>query len=286
MDDTELDQVISSISMELKKHDYTSRTVETEKEMQFEFNDPESGDYAELYGKKIREQKVFVFHNENPQIKLSISSSCACISIEETKYVDCLKHCDVLWKVMSIIIFTTYISELFPVFHRMSLVSMDERRMEFSIHNSNTHGVQIDSQTKKRIFKEFWKEVERSHDPKGYVAMIGMEEYPMLGIENAEEQYHAQIGMLAKYPEIPLWDYGAGIKAFMDQFIGCPIDEKSQEIIDRIINSEGGKAVIHYIAVYRKKTGDDVKEEKIETQYREFVKELIYCWADGRCTFG
>lgn len=121
---------------------------------------------------------------------------------------------------------------------------------------------------------------------KGYVAMIGMEEYPMLGIENAEEQYHAQIGMLAKYPEIPLWDYGAGIKAFMDQFIGCPIDEKSQEIIDRIINSEGGKAVIHYIAVYRKKTGDDVKEEKIETQYREFLKELIYCWADGRCTFG
>ena len=83
--------------------------------------------------------------------------------------------------------FTTYISELFPVFHRMSLVSMDERRMEFSIHNSNTHGVQIDSQTKKRIFKEFWKEVERSHDPKGYVAMIGMEEYPMLGIENAVE---------------------------------------------------------------------------------------------------
>lgn len=68
--------------------------------------------------------------------------------------------------------FTTYISELFPVFHRMSLVSMDERRMEFSIHNSNTHGVQIDSQTKKRIFKEFWKEVERSHDPKGYVASI------------------------------------------------------------------------------------------------------------------
>ena len=103
MDDTELDQVISSISIELKKHDYTSRTVEMEKEMQFEFNDPESGDYAELYGKKVREQKVFVFHNENPQIRLSISSSSACITIEETKYVDCLKYCDVLWKVMLII---------------------------------------------------------------------------------------------------------------------------------------------------------------------------------------
>lgn len=56
MDDTELDQVISGISLELKKHNYASRTVESEKEVQFEFNDPESGDYAELYGKKIREQ--------------------------------------------------------------------------------------------------------------------------------------------------------------------------------------------------------------------------------------
>lgn len=46
---------------------------------------------------------MFVFHNENPQIKLSISSSSACIAIEETKYVDCLEYCDVLWKVMSII---------------------------------------------------------------------------------------------------------------------------------------------------------------------------------------
>lgn len=61
MDDTELDQVISSISMELKKHDYTSRTVETEKEMQFEFNDPESGDYAELYGKRYVSRKYLYF---------------------------------------------------------------------------------------------------------------------------------------------------------------------------------------------------------------------------------
>lgn len=61
MDDTELDQVISSISMELKRHDYTSRTVETEKEMQFEFNDPESGDYAELYGKKRYVSRKYLY---------------------------------------------------------------------------------------------------------------------------------------------------------------------------------------------------------------------------------
>ena len=64
MDDTELDQVISSISIELKKHDYTSRTVEMEKEMQFEFNDPESGDYAELYGIVVAEKIKDI---ENPK---------------------------------------------------------------------------------------------------------------------------------------------------------------------------------------------------------------------------
>ena len=103
MDDTELDQVLSYVSLELKKHGYTNRTTETATEMQIQFDDPESGNYSEVYGKKVREQKVFVFHNENPQVKLGISSSSACINIEETKYVDCLIYCDVLWKVMKII---------------------------------------------------------------------------------------------------------------------------------------------------------------------------------------
>lgn len=103
MDDTELDQVLSDVSLKLKEYGYTNRTTETATEMQIQFDDPESGNYSEVYGKKVREQKVFVFHNENPQVKLGISSSSACINIEETKYVDCLIYCDVLWKVMKII---------------------------------------------------------------------------------------------------------------------------------------------------------------------------------------
>lgn len=90
MDDTELDQVLSDVSLKLKEYGYTNRTTETATEMQIQFDDPESGNYSEVYGKKVREQKVFVFHNENPQVKLGISSSSACINIEETKYVDCL----------------------------------------------------------------------------------------------------------------------------------------------------------------------------------------------------
>lgn len=103
MDDTELDQVLSDVSLKLREYGYTNRTTETATEMQIQFDDPESGNYSEVYGKKVREQKVFVFHNENPQVKLGISSSSACINIEETKYVDCLIYCDVLWKVMKII---------------------------------------------------------------------------------------------------------------------------------------------------------------------------------------
>ena len=103
MDDTELDQVLSDVSLKLKEYGYTNRTTETATKMQIQFDDPESGNYSEVYGKKVREQKVFVFHNENPQVKLGISSSSACINIEETKYVDCLIYCDVLWKVMKII---------------------------------------------------------------------------------------------------------------------------------------------------------------------------------------
>lgn len=103
MDDTELDQVLADVSLELKEHGYTNRTIETATEMQIQLDDPESGNYSEVYGKKVREQKVFVFHNGNPQVKLGISSSSACINIEETKYVDCLTYCDVLWKVMKII---------------------------------------------------------------------------------------------------------------------------------------------------------------------------------------
>lgn len=103
MDDTELDQVISDISMELKKHGYMSRTVGTAKEMQIQINDPESGENPELYGRKVREQKVYIFHNENPKVKLNISSDSVCITIEEARYVNCLTYCDVLWKVMKII---------------------------------------------------------------------------------------------------------------------------------------------------------------------------------------
>ena len=73
-----------------------------EKEMQFEFNDLRVGIMLNCMEKDLGAESICIC-NENPQIRLSISSSSACITIEETKYVDCTKYCDVLWKVMLII---------------------------------------------------------------------------------------------------------------------------------------------------------------------------------------
>lgn len=103
MDDTELDRILPEISNELKNHGYTDRKEEILREVELTFDDPESSEYNQTYRKNIQDQKVFVFHNENPQVKLKISSTCACIAIEKSKYVNCLDYCHVLWKVMRII---------------------------------------------------------------------------------------------------------------------------------------------------------------------------------------
>lgn len=103
MDDTELDQVLPDISVELRKHRYTGRTLEKATEVEIRFDDPEKAEYDDVCQKSVREQRVIVFHNENPQVKLKMSSSSACISIEKTKYVDCLTYCDVLWQVMQVV---------------------------------------------------------------------------------------------------------------------------------------------------------------------------------------
>ena len=103
VDDSELDQILPDISIELKNHGYTYRTEETVREVEIQIDDPEVSEHDSFYRRNVQEQKVFVFHNENPQVKLKISSSCACITIEKSKYVNCLTYCHVLWKVMAIL---------------------------------------------------------------------------------------------------------------------------------------------------------------------------------------
>lgn len=103
MDEAELDVVLREISPQLKEKGYVSRTMEINKGMEFDIDDPERVEIDGLFAKNIRKQRVFVFHNENDQVKLKISSTFAFIAINKTKYVNCLEYCDVLLDVMKIV---------------------------------------------------------------------------------------------------------------------------------------------------------------------------------------
>lgn len=103
VDESELEGVLGKISQELKKKGYTSRTKEICKEMDFNIDDPEKIETDGLFARNVRQQQVFVFHNKDEHIKLKISSTFAFISINKTKYVNCLEYCGVLLKVMKIV---------------------------------------------------------------------------------------------------------------------------------------------------------------------------------------
>lgn len=100
VDEAELGVVIQEISPVLKEKGYISRTMDICKEMDFKIDDPEKIETDGLAVRNIRQQQVYVFHNQDPQVKLRISSTFAIISINKTKYVNCLDYCDVLLDVM------------------------------------------------------------------------------------------------------------------------------------------------------------------------------------------
>lgn len=100
MDEAELDIVLREISPILKKKQYVSRTITNLKEMDLNIDDPETIETDGLAVRNIRQQRVIIFHNQDSQVKLKLSSTFAFISIYKTKYVNCLNYCDVLLEVM------------------------------------------------------------------------------------------------------------------------------------------------------------------------------------------
>lgn len=98
--------------------------------------------------------------------------------------------------------------------------------------------------------------------------MIGMGENIRCFRLKIEEQYHAQMECWRSIREGI--DYGAGIKAFMDQLIGCPIDE---EYYESLLIQRGGKRYSHYAQCTEK--ANDVKEEELRHSTGSFLKELI-----------
>lgn len=105
MDERELDSVISEVGVYLKKEEngYISKNIEISKEMDFDIDDPEQIEREGLLAKSVREQNVYVFQNRDPQVTLKISTTFALISIDKTKYVNCLQYCETLTFIMKII---------------------------------------------------------------------------------------------------------------------------------------------------------------------------------------
>lgn len=105
MDERELDSVISEVGGYLKKEEngYISKNIEISKEMDFDIDDPEQIEREGLLAKSVREQNVYVFQNRDPQVTLKISTTFALISIDKTKYVNCLQYCDTLIYIMKVI---------------------------------------------------------------------------------------------------------------------------------------------------------------------------------------
>lgn len=179
--------------------------------------------------------------------------------------------------------------ELFPFWHRMFLVRMDGKEMEFRVHHKKEQGIRVAPQMKQRIFREFWRTIEMisETDFKSYVDIMAMEEYPLLGIWDPEEQYLGQAGLEICYARIPLWGYGVEIRNFLWPYAGCAMGEEMEGIVAHIVDSEKGKSVISYIVEKREKEGNKVKAEEVAEQYKEFLRELIRCWGEEHgCTFG
>ena len=103
MDESELDEVLREVSPALKDKGYVRRTKEISKKMDFDLHDPEKIELEGLFAENIRQQTVYIFHNQSPQVLLKISPTFALISINKSKYVNCLDYCDTLLYVMQII---------------------------------------------------------------------------------------------------------------------------------------------------------------------------------------
>lgn len=105
MDESELDSIISEIGIYLRKEEngYISKNIEISRKMDFDVDDPELIEKEGLFAKNVREQKVYVFKNRDPQVEFQISSTFAVISIDKTKYVDCLQYCKTLIYIMKIV---------------------------------------------------------------------------------------------------------------------------------------------------------------------------------------
>lgn len=101
--DSELELLISKIKSLLHEKGYNKLTLDSPKEIDLQINDPETIEEVGLPVRSVRSRMVYVFTNDNPGIRLKISSTFALVSIEKTRYINFFDYSSTLLDVVRII---------------------------------------------------------------------------------------------------------------------------------------------------------------------------------------
>lgn len=172
--------------------------------------------------------------------------------------------------------------DIFPFISQLRLQKY-EKNNEITLGLEGTeniiYGVQVSSEIKNNIFRDFWRRVEENTEEEGYCEILAITDYPLLGVLYTGSNYFACIGFSVCYPQIPIWDYAMNIRDFLHNYIGCNIDEELPSIVEMIMEAEQTQSVINYIYSVRH-TSEMISLEDIKNQYQSFLYDLINCWAD------
>jgi hypothetical protein len=142
-------------------------------------------------------------------------------------------------------------------------------------------------EVKHSMFEAFWNNLYEQTENRRYCPILASSDYDLLAIWSTTAEYYEWMQLTAYYAYIPLWDYADGIKEFMDTYIQCAIDENMDEILESIMKMKTTKSVISYIETIRMKEERNIAKMDIEEQYRSFLQDLIYVWAElNGCSFG
>lgn len=179
-------------------------------------------------------------------------------------------------------------TDIFPFLFSMAVVGQEKfDELQFSLTVEHYQGIKMTQETKHAMFVAFWENLYKQTDKRKYCPILAPSDYPLLAIWNSDIENNDWLEMSAYYPYIPVWDYAIGIAEFLEPYLGCAIDEKTDEILKRIMELKTTKSVISYIETVRTKEERNATRSEIEAQYCSFLRDLLYVWAEKHgCTFG
>lgn len=101
--EVELEAVLTKIKPILREHGYDRLRNEYTTELDFQLQDPEQIEITSIPVREVRQQKVYVFTNDNSGLEFRISPLFAFISVNNKKYIPFSEYSKTLIEVMNIL---------------------------------------------------------------------------------------------------------------------------------------------------------------------------------------